>query len=250
FGLLVALNRFGVRAPNAYMIPGVLLWAFFLASGIHATIAGVLLAMTIPTRVHLDTTEFINRSREVLDEFEEMGLQGDHVLLNESRQAALSDLEKTLDEAQMPLERVENGLHSWVTFIVIPIFALANAGVALGAGLDVALGSPIALGIVLGLVIGKPIGITLFSWLAVKFNFAALPEGVTWRDIWATGILAGIGFTMSLFISELAFRDATMLTASKTGILAASLVAGICGYLLIRFKSAPKPEVLTQSPPA
>jgi NhaA family Na+:H+ antiporter len=202
---------------------------------VHATVAGVLLAMTIPARTRIDTTEFLSRGRRILDYFDAAGREGKDVLTNLDQQAAIQEMENACEAAQAPLQRIEHELHGPVAFIIIPLFALANAGVHLGGNLGEAFTSPVALGIILGLVIGKPVGITLFAWLAVKSGLAALPTGMTWNAIRGVSLLGGIGFTMSLFIAGLAFPGVPHLNEdAKIGIFAASLVAGIAGFLVLR----------------
>ncbi len=198
---LVMVNRAGFRSFLPYGLLGLVLWVAVLKSGVHATVAGVLLAMTIP---------------------------------------ATPDVEP--DGFDTPLEILEHGLHPWVAYLILPLFALANAGVTF-AGEAVPGAMPITLGIVLGLVVGKPIGIAVFSWIAVRFGFADLPHGASWAQVWGVGVLCGIGFTMSLFIGGLAFEDPGFLRASKIGILGASAVAGILGAaLLARTRNAPMSE--------
>jgi Na+:H+ antiporter, NhaA family len=240
----VGANAAGVRRPWAYAAIGLALWGAVLASGVHATVAGVLLALAIPARTRIDEVEFLHRLRRATTEFEAAHDPDATVLSNKEHQAALHEITELTDQAQAPLVRLEHGLHGIVAFAIMPLFALANAGVSLGAagaasaagdrGLAGNLTSPVTLGIVLGLVIGKPLGITLASWLAVRTGLAALPEGVTWRALHGVSWLGGIGFTMSLFIAGLAFSAAPeLLTAAKLGILGASLVAGVAGGLLL-----------------
>lgn len=185
---LFALNRFGVRHTAVYILPGIVLWALFLKSGIHATVAGVLLAMVIPTD---------------------------------------------------SLERIEHRLQPFVSYLVMPVFALANAGVAIDSKVVGSMGQPVGLGVLLGLVVGKPVGVVLASWLAVKAGIASLPAKVGWGQMAGVGVLAGIGFTMSLFIGDLAFSDSKQVDAAKISILAASLIAGIAGFLMLRAKRIP-----------
>ena len=158
---------------------------------------------------------------------------------NEERQAALHALNYATYKLEPPLHELEHALHPWVVFAIMPLFALANAGVALGGGIAEALTSPLTLGIVAGLVAGKQLGITLFAWLAVKSGVSELPTGITWRHVYGAGWLAGIGFTMSLFISDLAFPDSPLVDAAKLGILAASLIAGVVGWAILRGASSP-----------
>ncbi|MGZ8491260.1 MAG: Na+/H+ antiporter NhaA [Gemmatirosa sp.] len=231
--VLVGLNRAGARRPLTYALLGVGLWLFVLASGIHATIAGVLLALTVPARTRIDEDEFLARAEASLADFRAADEPGTTVLTNQGHQAALQAIENAADAAQAPLQRMEHALHGVVAFVIMPIFALANAGVALGGG-GAAVGSPIALGVVLGLALGKPLGITLASYLAVRAGAADLPTGVTWRHVHGAGWLAGIGFTMSLFVAGLAFADPAVLDIAKLGIFTASIAAGGVGFTLLR----------------
>ena len=234
--LAVAANAAGVRRPWAYSRIGVALWAAVLSSGVHATIAGVLLAMAIPSRTRINEDEFLHRARQSVQEFENGCGPGTNVLTNQKQQEALLTLETLCEQAQAPLQAAERKLHGIVAFGIMPLFALANAGVDLtGGDLGAVLASPVTLGVLLGLVLGKPIGITLFSWLAVRFGLGELPGGVNWRLIHGAAWLGGIGFTMSIFVAGLAFPQApTLLTDAKLGILTASLIAGTVGWLLIR----------------
>lgn len=232
---LVAMNRLGVTHPGVYATVGLFLWGAFLSSGVHATIAGVLLAMTIPARTRIDTKAFLVSSRKVLDDFDRAGIEGRGVLTNHEQQAAIQALEHNCEAAQAPLQRIEHDLQIWVAFLIIPLFALANAGVQLTGGFASALAEPVTLGIILGLVIGKPVGITLFAFAAVRSGLAVLPGGVDWRAIHGASWLGGIGFTMSLFIGNLAFGEGSeLLDSAKIGILAASLIAAIGGWILLR----------------
>ena len=233
-GLCALANRLGVRGPLPYVLLGIVVWSCFLASGVHATVAGVLLAMTIPSRTRIDADEFLEHADRDLAAFRGACARGSTVLTNLDQQAALQGLESATEAAQAPLQRIEHDLHAAVAFGIIPLFALANAGVTLAGGFGEALAHPVTLGVVLGLVIGKPLGITLFSWLAVRARIAELPAGVSWRAIHAVSWLGGIGFTMSLFIAALAFPDGALVDESKVGIFAASIAAGLGGWLLLR----------------
>ncbi|HEV2149435.1 MAG TPA: Na+/H+ antiporter NhaA [Longimicrobiaceae bacterium] len=239
---MVAANRLGVRTPLVYLLLGIGLWAAFLASGIHATVAGVLSAMAIPARNRIDTAEFLDRGRHLMEEFDAAGVEGADVLTNHGQQTVIQAIESTCEAAQSPLQRIEHDLQPWVAFIIIPLFALANAGVHLSGNVAEAFAHPVTLGVILGLVVGKPIGITLFSWAAVRAGLATRPEGITWRALHGVSWLGGIGFTMSLFIATLAFPTGAMVDEAKMGILAASLVAGIVGWLLLRPVQAPAAE--------
>jgi NhaA family Na+:H+ antiporter len=242
-GVLIACNLLGIRNPVVYSVLGIGLWLAFLYSGVHTTIAGVLLAMTIPSKARVNDREFVKHSREIIDEFDEAD-EGDE-FLNESQRSSLHVLEELIEHAKAPLQRLEHELHPWVAYAIMPLFALANAGVVIGSDFAAGLTSPVSLGIIFGLVIGKQIGITLFSWLIVKSGLADMPHGVTWRHIYGVSWLAGIGFTMSLFISSLAFGASAQLETAKVGILVASLIAGITGYLILRYIASPQAATQT-----
>ena len=233
-GVLVALNRLGVDSPWAYFFVGGLLWFAVLLSGVHATIAGVLVALTIPTTAKLDPLAFISRARGRLDDIEATHLDGSHVLADDRQQHAALDIRRAARRTAAPLQRLEFMLHPFTTFVVLPLFALGNAGVRLsGASVAALLASPVALGVVLGLVVGKPLGIVTMSWLAVRFGLAELPGGVRWGHIVGAGILGGIGFTMSIFVANLAFSDPALVGAAKTAVLSASLLSGVIGFVVL-----------------
>ncbi|HKI77486.1 MAG TPA: Na+/H+ antiporter NhaA [Ignavibacteriaceae bacterium] len=232
--LLIVANLSGIRNLLVYTLLGICLWLAFLFSGVHATIAGVLFAFTIPASARLNTAEFFNRSKKLIKDFDESGEEGPNVLSNENRQSIVQSLEENCEKIMTPLQRFEHGLHPWVSYLIMPVFALANAGVLLGENFFSSLTNSISDGIIFGLFFGKQIGIFLFTWLAVKFKIASAPAGVTWKQIYAAGILAGIGFTMSLFIANLAFSSEELLDISKVGILVASLLSGVIGYFVLK----------------
>jgi len=231
--LLLVANRMGVRHPLPYVLMGVVLWLAVLHSGVHATIAGVLLAMTIPSRTELNAPEFLQRSRGILEHFEHCADKGKGVMTDEEQQVTIDALEDTCEKAQPPLYRLEQALHPWVTFLIMPVFALANAGVVLSGDIAQHLREPVTLGVALGLLLGKPIGIGVASWFAVKIRWAMLPSGVRWKHIHGAAWLGGIGFTMSLFIAALAFPNQDLLAAAKMGVLAGSLFAGMIGSMIL-----------------
>lgn len=237
---LIALNGGGVRHAVPYGALGVLLWVAFLHSGIHATVAGVLAAATIPATARIDGLEFLNRGRAYLADFGRATDEPNLRLMSHGQQDALHALEETIEEVSTPLQKLEHSLHPWVTFFILPVFALANAGVAIEGSVAAMVTEPIGLGIVLGLVVGKQVGVTLFAWLAVRFGLADLPGDVRWIQIYAVAWLAGIGFTMSLFIAGLAFGEGSALLAgAKLSILIASVAAGIVGWLLLSRTGGP-----------
>lgn len=232
--LAAGANLAGVRRPWAYGAIGLALWGAMLASGVHATIAGVLLAMTIPARTRIDERRFLDQSRDAIEQFERAHVPGASPLAEPAHQAPLHELERLTDQLQPPLLRLEQGLHGVVAFGIMPLFALANAGVPLAIGSLEAGELRVALGVALGLIAGKPVGITLFAWAAVALGMASLPRGVTWRMIGGAGLLGGIGFTMAIFIAGLAFGTGGSLVAAKLAILGASLGAGVAGWLTLR----------------
>jgi NhaA family Na+:H+ antiporter len=252
-GLLVlslAANAIGVRAAWAYALIGITLWVAVLLSGVHATVAGVLLAMTIPSRTVIDERALLDGAGAALRDFDLACHPNTVMLSNRAHQEALRRLEVLSEKALPPLARLEHGLRGIVTFGIMPLFALANAGVELRGG-GAAITSTIGLGVIVGLVLGKPIGITAASWLAVRAGVASLPAGIGWRTLAGAAVLGGIGFTMSLFIAALAFGDSSeALTSAKLGTLVASVIAGVAGWLTLRFagsrtarRSSPPPPV-------
>jgi len=236
--LLVSANWLGVRHLLLYTVLGVILWLAFLESGIHATVAGVLFATTIPARSNLDKQGFLKKSHSILDQ-----LEGDNPRQvtsdsEERDQSMVQDPGQVDEDVKSPVQRFEHSLHPWVVFVIMPLFAFANAGVRFEEGLGSMMLDSVPLGLFLGLVLGKQIGITLFSWVAVKSRLASLPSAVTWRHIYGVAWLGGIGFTMSLFIAGLAFGDGPLMGESKVGIYAASLIAGVGGWLILRRRPA------------
>jgi Na+:H+ antiporter, NhaA family len=224
-------NRLGIRQPVVFAIIGVFVWLATLKSGVHATVAGIMLAFTIPTETSIEVSEFLKASQEVLQRLAGIS-EGD----DDSRQAqesAAFELERQSERLHTPLYRIEHALQPWVSLVIMPVFALANAGVDVLGKLVPALTSAVGLGVALGLWVGKPIGITLFSWLAIKSGVASKPDTLSWRKVIGASCLCGIGFTMSLFIANLAFRDTPFLDVSKIGTLVASLAAGLGGSLLL-----------------
>ena len=233
--ILVLLNKLGTKSLIPYSILGILLWLAFLKSGVHATIAGVLLAFTIPASSRYDINKFSHKVKELINKFVETGDDWKNVLNNAEREYDVMAIESSCRNILTPLQRFENGLHPWVAFLIIPLFALSNAGVSLsGLSFLEALLSKVSLGIIIGLFIGKQVGIFGFSFLAVKLKLASLPEEVNWKNLYGAGILAGIGFTMSLFIAGLAFKDPALLDLSKIGVLTGSIISGVLGFLFLR----------------
>jgi len=213
-------GRLGGRNLKVLAFIGLVVWFFVLQSGVHATVAGVLVALATPIRRKISPKNLRSELRAGLDqgEFEEVEVK-------------VANLERVLGDAQSPLHRLEHLMHPWVAFLILPIFALFNAGVALGGWAGVT--GPVTLGVLLGLLLGKPLGVLGFSWLATKTGIASLPDGVGWREMTGAGLLAGIGFTMSLFVGGLAFDGGGMLESAKLGILAASVISAILGLVVL-----------------
>jgi Na+:H+ antiporter, NhaA family len=193
--LILAMQKLGFRSPWSYVLPGVVAWAGVYASGVHPTIAGVVIGLCTPVRA----------GREALS----------------------------------PVERIQHALHGWMAFAIMPLFALANAGVTFGDARLSGNGATALMGVIVGLVVGKPIGVMCFSWLAVRAGAAALPSGVRWSDVLVVGLVAGIGFTMALFIATLAFPPGPLMEVAKLGILLASLIAGVIGLVMGRLLLRP-----------
>jgi NhaA family Na+:H+ antiporter len=230
---LAAANMLGLRRPILYAGLGMLVWLAFLQSGVHATIAGVLVAMTVPARARIDAPTFLGQARVLLGHFESGDQSQQRMLTDEGQQAAVIELEELCEQVQAPLQKIEHSLHGWVALAIMPLFAFANAGVALAVSSLSGASTPIVVGIVLGLVVGKPTGLFLSAWLAVRAGIAELPQGVGWAHMAGAGMLAGIGFTMALFIASLSFDDAAQLDSAKIAILLASLIAGSLGMLTL-----------------
>ncbi|MFN2223803.1 MAG: Na+/H+ antiporter NhaA, partial [Candidatus Promineifilaceae bacterium] len=233
---LVGLNRARVYSPVPYAVLGIGLWLAFLESGVHPTVAGVLLAITIPTRSPANMRTLLAQVLTLLQSFELPVEWRDQV--DSRRQAAISTLEEITERMQSPARRLEERLAPWTSFLILPLFALANAGVVIDPAAINTLAAPLSLGVILGLVIGKALGITLLTVGAVKVGLASLPGGVTWRQFFSASILAGIGFTMSLFISGAAFEsDPLLQETAKLAILVASVVAAAIGSTLLYLTS-------------
>lgn len=232
--VLIVGNLMGIRNVLFYGIIGIGgLWLAFLMSGVHATIAGVLAALTIPARAKVDEIKFTKDLKAHVNEFS--SIPPNDVSLLEPAQMYVIEKIKTLTRAaETPLQRLEHSLHPIVAFIILPLFAMANAGIEFSGDFFTSLIQPVSIGVIAGLFLGKSIGIFSLCWITVKMKWAQLPESITWRHIIGIGFLGGIGFTMSLFITNLAFEDQTLNLYSKTGILVGSLLSGITGFLVLK----------------
>jgi len=239
-GALVICNILGIRRSAVYIVGGGLVWGAMLGSGVHAAVAGVLVAMTVPARPRAGPGWFLRRTRHLLDEFQEIEKQSERPILGEERQhAVVEDVQDTAEKATTPLRRWEHILEYPVALLVMPVFALTNAGIPVEPGsLPGLWKDPLTLGIVLGLVLGKGVGITFMGWLSLRLGLGRLPADMKPGHIIGIGLLGGMGFTMSIFIAGLSFgNDPDALLAAKTAILLASMIAGISGYLWLRCRA-------------
>jgi len=245
-GILITANLLGVRSVVFYGIVGIGgLWLAFLLSGVHATLAGVLGALTIPADVKVKDKFFIKKMRDLTKEFEECA-PNDVTLVTHEQLDVVEKIRYYAKEALTPLQRLEHNMHPIVAFIVMPIFALANAGITFSGNLWDSLMTPVAFGVIAGLLVGKFVGIVGVTTLVVKMGWGSLPNDVTWRHIYGVSLLAAVGFTMSLFITDLAFRDMEYVLQAKIGIFVASIIGGLAGYLILR-KRDPKLPVSSVS---
>jgi len=228
--MLVLANRAGVRAPAAYAVLGMAVWFLFLRSGVHATVAGVLVAMTVPARARIDREGFLARARAHVEAFAAAEPASAPHFAGPGQLDALSALERSCERAGTPLQRLEHALHPWVSFAIMPVFALANAGVrVVGEGQPFG-ATTVVVGVVLGLVVGKPLGIAAAAWLAVRLGLAERPPATTWGELVGVACLGGIGFTMALFIGALAFEGTAFLPPAKIGVLVASVLSALLGW--------------------
>lgn len=237
--VLFVMNRFWVRNPIGYLVMGLILWYMVAHSGLHATITGVIVSMFIPARSRYNTDVFMKMVRERLEQIKCDGDDcGYTIMVNRTHLDAVHSINVACSRVETPLQRMEHAMEPWVAYLILPLFALANAGVVLGAlDLGTAALHPVTLGIIFGLALGKPVGIILFTWLTTKILRVNLITGATWSMILGVGFLGGIGFTMSLFISALSFTEPVFQEYAKIGIIGGSLVSGICGYAVLRWAS-------------
>ena len=245
--LLILLYFVGKRAVTNklfFLVIGVVIWYLFLQSGIHSTIAGVLLAFVIPAKPQLRVGRYIERIRRIINTFPVMG-ENDIVLTNEQI-AQLKRVESASDRVISPLQSLEDNLHGVVNYIILPLFAFVNAGVVFSGGGEVI--GEVSIAVALGLLCGKFLGIYFFTWLAVKSKLTPMPQGMDWKNIAGVALLGGIGFTVSLFIANLSFGNMgpegiELLEHAKLGIVMGSLVSGILGYILLNLFLPKQQEV-------
>jgi NhaA family Na+:H+ antiporter len=233
--ILFFLSYRKIYVQGLFLFFGIIIWVLFLKAGIHPTIAGVLMALTIPIRQQIGMKTYVDNLRDIVDGIQESA-DPTSPLLSKKQIERIDSLEDWTEKVQSPLQHLEHKLHNWVAFLIMPVFALSNAGVGFlgGESMDSMLGALIAV----SLVAGKLIGVSLFAWMAVKLGFAELPEEVTFRQVIGVSLLAGVGFTMSIFVANLAFfGNDYLLDSAKAGILVGSLIAGVLGYLVLRIGS-------------
>ncbi len=236
FLILILFNRFGIHAILPYFIVGLFMWFFMLESGVHATIAGVIAAMAIPFKPKISPAYFTAHTKNLLDEYDNYPVTKEHTM-HEKQKAILQNLKDRIDSVNSPAARLEHSLHLPVALIIIPLFALANAGISINfSSISNIIVEPVTVGVMAGLILGKVIGIAGVSYLAIKFGIAKLPKNSTMSQIFGVAFLGGIGFTMSIFVADLAFvGNDTLIFQAKIGILAASLFSGVFGYLWLRY---------------
>jgi NhaA family Na+:H+ antiporter len=231
---IALLSRIDVRSFVPYLVLGTFVWFAMLESGVHATIAGVAVGLLIPTRAFYDPARFASAARPLVDRIETT--IEDAVVTAEESTANAADMEELIHlahESLSPMDRIAHALEPWVAFAIVPLFALANAGVRVIGG-EGTFEARVILGVALGLLIGKPVGVLLASWIAVRTGLGRLPTGTSWRHMGALGVCAGIGFTVALFVTSISFDEATLTDSAKIGVLGASMIAGVAGYALLR----------------
>ncbi len=232
--------KFQARRPILYLFPAIGVWASIMVSGIHTTVAGVLIAMLVPVKSVIEPERFFNTICKHMKYLKESGpLTKESLVSNHRQWNAVEQIFLTAEDMIPPGVYLERHLHAPQAFIILPLFALFSAGVTFNAQIMSAFPGPVSIGIICGLVLGKPIGILLFSWLTIIAGGADMPTEVRWPHLLGAGILGGIGFTMSIFISELGFSSPTMIDEAKIGIFIASFIAGLGGYLLLNRTLAP-----------
>ncbi|WAC14955.1 Na+/H+ antiporter NhaA [Dyadobacter pollutisoli] len=231
--VLMIGNLMGVRGTIFYLIIGIAVWAGFLFSGVHATIAGVLVAFTMPARTKINEKDYVRNVREYTSDFENAIPQNGSLTTSEQHQT-IEKIKRISMDAETPLQKVEYSLHPWVAFVIMPLFALSNAGMDIGSDFFSSLINPVSAGVAVGLLAGKFIGVAGFTWIMVRAGLSELPDRASWAHIVGVAMLAGVGFTMSLFVTGLAFGHGEMVDQSKYGILLASLIAGISGIAFLK----------------
>jgi NhaA family Na+:H+ antiporter len=247
---LAIANLLWIRRTLVYAALGLAIWFFVLGSGIHPTVAGVIVSFFIPARGRYDTDRFLQNVNQIMEKFKcEEQSCGYSILLNQEHLQAVQSLELACHDVETPLQRLMHGLHPWVAFTILPFFALSNTGLNFhGVNISEVAVHTVSLGILFGLVVGKPLGVMLFSFIAVKSKMGSLPKNVKWSHILGSAMLGGIGFTMSLFISDLSFSSVDMLTYAKMAILSASVLSAVIGITFLGIVSMMSPDKRLTSP--
>lgn len=232
--LLCAGNHLHIHNRWFYLLLGLVMWYLFLQSGIHATIAGVIVAFTIPATPHYKIGKYINRIKENIEIFPSTDKEG--IILSKLQINVLKSIESASDRVISPLQSLEDSLHGLVNYVIIPLFAFANAGVVLTAGHGgIEVGTP-TWAVMVGLVVGKFVGIYFFTWLIVKSGLAGMAGGMNWVNLTGICLLGGVGFTVSLFIANLSFEASpVLLSQAKLGVLSGTVIAGMLGYIVLHF---------------
>ena len=239
FAAMAACVRLGHRSPVLYTVLFIVMWQFFLKSGVHATLAGVLAATLVPAGPGVERRQYADSVDSLIREFRKATAEG----RDDEAQAIAEEIERLSRGTEGPMERLEGTIHPWVSFLVLPVFALANAGIIFTSEtVSAAASSSVTLGIAAGLLAGKVVGIVGFTWLAIRLRLATLPAAVNWRHVLGVAALCGMGFTVSLFVSAIAFNDAGLVDQAKIGVFGASLLAGAAGYAILRLASGKRPR--------
>ncbi len=248
FLVMVVFNRVGIHMILPYFIVGLFMWFFMFESGVHATIAGVIAAMAIPSKPKRAPSNFAKSTQAQLEEYDNYPIENDY-MLHEKQKAILQNIKDRIDDVGTPAARLEHDLHLPVALIVIPLFALANAGISIDfSSIGETITTPVSMGVISGLILGKVLGIAGVAWLAIKLGVARLPEGSSMSQVFGVAFLGGIGFTMSIFVAELAFKgNADLIFQAKVGILSASLFAGLFGFIWLRYIAKPPSDTLEKS---
>lgn len=229
---LYFMGKFGMTQKIFFLFVGVIIWYLFLQSGIHSTISGVILAFVIPARPRLDAGKYINRIRTIISAFPVT--RSENIVLTNEQIATLKLVEHASDRVISPLQSLEDNLHGMVNFVILPLFAFANAGVVLSGGGSLV--GDVSIAVAAGLLLGKFVGIFLFTWLAIKSRLVLMPSGMNWKNLAGVSLLGGVGFTVSLFIANLSFAGEypELLNQAKLGVLSGTIIAGILGYMVLR----------------
>lgn len=229
---LYFMGKFGMTQKIFFLFVGIIIWYLFLQSGIHSTISGVILAFVIPARPRLDAGKYINRIRTIISAFPVT--KSENIVLTNEQIATLKLVEHASDRVISPLQSLEDNLHGMVNFVILPLFAFANAGVVLSGGGSLV--GDVSIAVAAGLLLGKFVGIFLFTWLAIKSRLVLMPSGMNWKNLAGVSLLGGVGFTVSLFIANLSFAGEypELLNQAKLGVLSGTIIAGILGYMVLR----------------